>query len=61
MQIFLIREFHPELFLRFDLMKRTPREIGEVLAEPEKRRAVEDFLQAFARFCKACRTEVSER
>ncbi|WP_293718060.1 NADPH-dependent FMN reductase [Stappia sp.] len=55
------RNFHPELFLRFDLMKRTPREIGEVLAEPEKRRAVEDFLQAFARFCKACRTEVSER
>ena len=43
--------FSDELFLRFELMKKSPTEIADHLNLPENRRAVADFLRRFAVFC----------
>ncbi|WP_127904130.1 NADPH-dependent FMN reductase [Solirhodobacter olei] len=43
--------FSEDLFLRFELMKKTPVEIAEHLNRPPNRQAVADFVQQFAAFC----------
>ncbi|WP_232281547.1 NADPH-dependent FMN reductase [Sagittula stellata] len=43
--------FSSDLFLRFELMKKSPAEIAEHLDLPEGRREVENFLRRFAEFC----------
>ncbi len=43
--------FSGDLFLRFDLMKRSPAEIADHLNQPANRGAVAGFLQGFAAFC----------
>ncbi|MCW1930739.1 NADPH-dependent FMN reductase [Pararhodobacter zhoushanensis] len=42
------QRFAPEVFARFALMKLTPDEIAQRMAEPENRAAVAAFLTAFA-------------
>ena len=44
--------FSADIFLRFDLMKRSPEEILNVLQLPQNRRAMEDFLSEFTEFCR---------
>jgi chromate reductase len=39
------------IFLRFSLMKVTPKDIDEFVARPENARAARNFLQSFADFC----------
>ena len=43
--------FSEDLFLRFELMKKTPAEIAEHLNLPSNRRAVAEFVKRFAAFC----------
>ena len=43
--------FSEDLFLRFELMKKTPAEIAEHLNLPSNRRAVAEFVERFAAFC----------
>jgi len=43
--------FSDELFLRFELMKKSPAEIDEYLALPDNRVAAADFLSRFAAYC----------
>lgn len=44
-------QFADELFLRFELMNKSPAEIEEHLNIPTNRRLVGDFVQRFAAFC----------
>ncbi|NSY40393.1 NADPH-dependent FMN reductase [Leisingera sp. ANG59] len=44
--------FSSELFLRFELMKKTPAAIDEQLALSENRQEIVDFLRRFAAFCR---------
>ncbi|WP_404405434.1 NADPH-dependent FMN reductase [Pelagibacterium halotolerans] len=44
--------FNEELFLRLHLMKMSPDEIARTLAEPENRARVQQYLQAFAEYCR---------
>lgn len=44
--------FSEEIFLRFELMKKSPAEIEAQLALPESRQAIEDFLTCFAVSCR---------
>jgi len=44
-------QFADDLFLRFDLMKRTPFEIEEHLNLPANRLKVSEFVQNFAALC----------
>lgn len=44
--------FSADIFLRIDLMKRSPEEILNVLQLPQNRRAMEDFLSEFTEFCR---------
>ena len=41
--------FAPEIFLRFDLMKRTPEDIADIVAQPGAARLVRDYLLALRR------------
>ncbi len=43
--------FSDELFLRFELMKKSPAEIDEHLALPKNRVAAADFVSRFAAYC----------
>lgn len=43
--------FREDIFLRFELMKKSPPEIADDLAQPANRRAVREFIQRFAAFC----------
>jgi chromate reductase, NAD(P)H dehydrogenase (quinone) len=43
--------FAPDLFLRFNLMKRSPEAIAAHLAEPAQRQALQAYLAEFARLC----------
>ena len=43
--------FAPELFLRLPLMKLTPEQIAERLAQPENVAAIQVYLDAFVRLC----------
>ncbi|WP_300434127.1 NADPH-dependent FMN reductase [uncultured Mameliella sp.] len=43
--------FSNDLFLRFELMKKSPAEIEQQLALPERRQEIDDFLRRFAEFC----------
>lgn len=43
--------FHEDLFLRFDLMKKTPEEILECLRQLPHRDAIAGFVQRFAAAC----------
>ncbi|OBY25601.1 NADPH-dependent FMN reductase [Leisingera sp. JC1] len=43
--------FSDELFLRFDLMKKSPAEIEAYLAHSENRLAAADFMSRFAAYC----------
>lgn len=44
--------FTADIFLRFDLMKRSPEVISNVLQLPHNRRAMADFLSDFTEFCR---------
>lgn len=44
-------QFNEDLFLRFELMKKSPTEIEEHLNLPANRRVVADFIQQFAAHC----------
>lgn len=44
-------QFADNLFLRFDLMKKTPIEIEEHLNQPANRLIIGDFVQKFAALC----------
>lgn len=44
-------QFSDDLFLRFELMNKSPAEIEEHLKLPNNRRLVVDFIQRFAVFC----------
>lgn len=44
-------QFSEDLFLRFELMKKSPAEIKEHLNLPKNRRAVAEFVERFAAFC----------
>ena len=46
--------FAPELFLRLPLMKLTPAQIAERLAQPENVAAIQVYLDAFVRLCATC-------
>jgi chromate reductase, NAD(P)H dehydrogenase (quinone) len=43
--------FAPELFQRFNLMKRSPEDIARHLAEPAQRAALQAYLAAFIALC----------
>lgn len=43
--------FSAELFLRFELIKKSPDEIRSHLEQAENRRVIEGFLADFARHC----------
>ncbi|HEX7390095.1 MAG TPA: NADPH-dependent FMN reductase [Acidiphilium sp.] len=43
--------FNEDLFLRFDLMKLSPDDIGRHLSQDRHRTAIRDFLDAFAARC----------
>lgn len=43
--------FSSDLFLRFELMKKSPAEIEQHLARPERRQDIDNFLRRFAEFC----------
>lgn len=43
--------FQEDLFLRFALMKKSPKEIHNHLNQAENRKAVTDFVQSFAKAC----------
>ena len=43
--------FSEDIFLRFELMAKTPAEIADDLNLPSNRRAVSDFVGRFAAFC----------
>ena len=43
--------FASDIFLRFSLVKMTPAEIAEFVAQPQNAQQVQNFLRSFARFC----------
>lgn len=44
--------FCADLFVRFELMKNSPAEIESHLSQPANRRAIGDFIEDFAAFCR---------
>ena len=44
--------FAEGIFLRFPLLTLSPDEVRRVVEEPENRSSVEDYLKAFAEFCR---------
>ena len=48
------QNFNEAIFLRFSVMTQTPDAIAATVAAPENRQRVEDYLLAFAQFCRQC-------